>query len=129
MTDRSSAPGLRTVQPATAELVQPCPPWCERPAGHGWEDGTSSGDLVRYHWRTFPFPDTDHGSLMVIATEYHTATGMRRDPESYVVDTGIGGDCGLDAAGIRGMVSVLAEALSLTDESPAPPRPFRSPLR
>lgn len=120
MTDRSADPRLRTVQPTAISTMQPCPSWCERPAGHAWDDGTTSGDLMRYHWRTIPIPHTDHGSLMVIVTEYRSATGIRRDPESYVVDTGISGDCGLDAAGVRGMINVLTEALNLTHEPPAP---------
>lgn len=32
-------------------LLTPCPPWCEKPAAHDWEDLWAHG-LVRYHtWR------------------------------------------------------------------------------
>ncbi|MCX5046681.1 hypothetical protein OG921_26250 [Aldersonia sp. NBC_00410] len=88
-----------------------CPGWCELPEGHGWaEGGAGSGDLVRIHQLTLAIPGTVRGSVMVVAAEYPGPDGVARDAVSFVVDTGAG-DCELDAAGARGLLRVLQEAL------------------
>lgn len=92
--------------------VGPCPDWCERPPEHQWDDGFESGDLMRFHRRTLPIPGTLRGSVMVTAAEYRGPGGVVRDPVSFVVDTGVG-DCELNAAGARGLLRVLNEALDV----------------
>lgn len=98
-----------------------CPYWCERPDGHDWEDGAALGDLMRVHRHTFPIPGTDDGSCMVLATECLSRAGIERSPTSYVVDTGLGSDGELDAAGALGLARVLATALALTELDTKPP--------
>ncbi|MFI6998746.1 hypothetical protein [Nocardia sp. NPDC050175] len=93
--------------------LERCPYWCERPDGHGWEDGAAFGELMRVHRHTFPIPGTDHGSFMVLVTECLGRAGIEREPMSYVVDTGIGSDGELDPAGALGLAQVLAAALAL----------------
>ncbi|MBF6332443.1 hypothetical protein [Nocardia transvalensis] len=114
MTDRPIDPGI--VAPnrlAVAARLEPCPHWCERPAGHGWEDVADSGDLIRVHWRIFPIPDTDHGTVMVSVAECLHGAVVQRDPINFVIDTGLAGDCEMNTAGARGLARVLAEALTL----------------
>ncbi|MFI6046388.1 hypothetical protein ACIA8C_32545 [Nocardia sp. NPDC051321] len=111
LTERTSR-GDRT--PNQQPPLGRCPYWCERPDGHDWEDDAALGDLMRVHRHTFPIPGTDHGSFMVLATECVSRAGIEHNPMSYVVDTGIGSDGELDAAGAQGLAQVLATALSLT---------------
>lgn len=101
-------------QPSMMAPLGRCPYWCERPDGHDWEDGTALDDVMRVHRHTFPIPGTDHGSFMVLATECLGRAGVEHNPMSYVVDTGVGSDGELDAAGALGLAQVLATALSLT---------------
>ncbi|KZM75501.1 hypothetical protein [Nocardia terpenica] len=107
--------GLHDTAPAA--LREPCPLWCERPDDHGWEDNDGT-DLICVHRRTIPISGTDHGSLMVLRTEYYNPTGIERDLTTYVIDTGLGGDCELDAVGAHGLATALAQALTLTAEPP-----------
>ncbi|MBF6333631.1 hypothetical protein [Nocardia transvalensis] len=96
----------------------PCPRWCERPDGHGWEDDVGTQDLLRIHRRTIPIAGTDHGSLMLLAIEHRGTAGVERSPTKYVVDTGAAGDCELDAAGAQGLAAALTAARALTTQPP-----------
>ncbi|MFI6165313.1 hypothetical protein ACIBCN_00875 [Nocardia sp. NPDC051052] len=115
LTEMSCADRTPNQQPSMTAPLRRCPYWCERPDGHDWEDDAALGDdLMRVHRHTFPIPGTDHGSFMVLATECVSRAGIEHNPMSYVVDTGLGSDGELDAAGALGLAQVLATALSLT---------------
>jgi hypothetical protein len=126
-----SLPAIAPAHPDPAphplpESCKPCPPWCERPAGHAWEDGTGPGDLIRVHQRTLAIPGTDHGTLMMLRTEYRGSAEVTYGPITYAIDTGVAGDNEVDADGARGLTRALGQALLLGDEprgDPGPPGP------
>ncbi|MFI5782673.1 hypothetical protein [Nocardia sp. NPDC051570] len=117
-TDRATVLPIPATMRQTAVPPATCPHWCERPPGHDWEDDIASPELMRVHRHTFPIPGTDHGSLMVLLSEYHGPAGSERGPMKYVIDTGLSSDCELGSTGVRGLATVLAEALTLTAEPP-----------
>jgi hypothetical protein len=87
-----------------------CPPWCQKPAGHDWEDEWANG-LIRYHeWRQ-QVGDCKYHQIGVDEIEQHTADGTARMREVL-----------LDAESpTQWPVDVLAEAIriastGLTDE-------------
>lgn len=117
MTDQSAiSRGIARRAPAESMSLEPCPPWCERPAGHHWEDDVGDGVQMRLHWRVFPIPGTDHGTVMMSAAEYLRIGGTQSDPPDFIIDTGVVGDGEINADGARGLNHVLAEALELMAE-------------
>jgi hypothetical protein len=51
-----------------------CPAWCERPAGHDWDDEWSHGS-VRWHIRSQPLPGLGNRVELV---EYENLLGLGR---------------------------------------------------
>ena len=55
--------------------LTPCPPWCQKPADHDWEDLWRNG-LIRYHtWRSAV---NEHHAIGVEEVEQHTPNGTVR---------------------------------------------------
>ena len=86
-----------------------CPPWCEKPAGHDWEDLWRDG-LIRYHgwWRNVD--SSRFHKIGVEEIEQHTCDGTRRQ-RNVVLDVEAPTEWSINVA-IEGM-AVIAEAISI----------------
>lgn len=87
-----------------------CPSWCEKPAGHDWEDLWRDG-LIRYHgwWRTVGSSRRDH-KIGVEEIEQHTKDGTKRQ-RNVVLDVEAPTEWPVDVA--REGLAVIAEAIRI----------------
>lgn len=60
-----------------------CPEWCEKPAGHDWEDEWRDG-VIRYHVRTWMI--NKYHSIRVEEVEQVTRDGDRRRQREVCLD-------------------------------------------
>lgn len=91
-----------------------CPPWCEKPAGHDWEDLWANG-LIRYHLWTRRV--NEHHAIMVEEVEQITPNGRVRQ-RNVVLDVESPTEWDLTTA--RHGVQLLCEAIALCNRYQTP---------
>lgn len=65
-------------EPASNPPLGPCPPWCQLPAGHDWEDQWKNGPIREHTWRKVL---SQYHSMELREYEQHTDNGPVRMQE------------------------------------------------
>lgn len=96
----------------TSPPLGPCPPWCEKSAGHDWEDEWLNGPIRFHTWtRTIAQPHPHRGDqIRIEEAEQYGADGATRQ-RTIVLDVQAPTEWDLTTAEIA--KDLLAEAVAL----------------